>query len=84
MAVEVATPQVYIGDCIGDLNRRRGIIRGQQERSGVALLHASVPLAQMFGYVGSLRALSSGRAQFSMQFEQYAEVPAQIAAQLIG
>ncbi len=84
MAVEVDTPQVYIGDCIGDLNRRRGIIRGQQERSGVALLHASVPLAQMFGYIGSLRALSSGRAQFSMQFEQYAEVPAQIAAQLIG
>ena len=74
MAVEVVTPPEYLGDCIGDLQRRRGTIHGQQSRGGSAVLTAQVPLKEMFGYIGSLRALSSGRAQYSMQFDHYAPV----------
>jgi elongation factor G len=83
MAVEVTTPVAHIGDCIGDLNRRRGLIRAQETRGNVAMIEAHVPLKEMFGYIGQLRALSSGRAQFSMQFEHYAVAPANVVADIV-
>lgn len=76
MAVEVITPADYLGDAIGDLNRRRGLVRGQGQRGNAATVEAEVPLKEMFGYIGSLRALSSGRAQYSMQLDHYGVVPA--------
>ncbi|MBH1965851.1 MAG: elongation factor G [Comamonadaceae bacterium] len=76
MAVEVITPAEYLGDCIGDLNRRRGIVRGQGQRGNAATIEAQVPLKEMFGYIGNLRGLSSGRAQYSMQLDHYGVVPA--------
>src|SRR5450830_99216 len=75
MAVEVITPAEYLGDSIGDLNRRRGVVRGQGQRGNAATIEAQVPLKEMFGYIGSLRALSSGRAQYSMQLDHYGVVP---------
>ena len=82
MAVEVITPQDYLGDVIGDLNRRRGHVRGQDQRGNAAVVEAHVPLKEMFGYIGSLRALSSGRAQFSMQLHHHATAPAGAVEQL--
>ncbi|CAM3799007.1 elongation factor G [Roseateles saccharophilus] len=79
MAVEVITPADYLGDVIGDLLRRRGHVQGQDARGNAVVVTAHVPLAQMFGYIGQLRALSSGRAQFTMQLHHYAEVPARAA-----
>ncbi|MBV8619199.1 MAG: elongation factor G [Curvibacter sp.] len=76
MAVEVITPAEYLGDSIGDLHRRRGVVRGQGQRGNAATIEAQVPLKEMFGYIGSLRALSSGRAQYSMQLDHYGVVPA--------
>jgi elongation factor G len=75
MAVEVVTPQAYLGDCIGDLSRRRGEIRAQDNRGNTVTVEAHVPLKEMFGYIGTLRALSSGRAQYTMQFDHYAPAP---------
>ncbi|MBF9264396.1 elongation factor G [Paracidovorax cattleyae] len=75
MAVEVIIPAEYLGDGIGDLNRRRGIVRGQGQRGSAATIEAQVPLKEMFGYIGSLRALSSGRGQYSMQLDHYGVVP---------
>ena len=84
MAVEVVTPEASLGDCIGDLNRRRGLIRGQDSRGGNAVaLEAHVPLQEMFGYIGELRALSSGRAHYTMQFDHYAVAPAAVTARLV-
>ena len=83
MAVEVTTPAAHIGDCIGDLNRRRGLIRSQTARGNAAVIDAHVPLKEMFGYIGQLRALSSGRAQFSMQFAHYAVAPAAVVAAVL-
>lgn len=82
MAVEVITPADYLGDCIGDLHRRRGMVRGQTMRGNAAVVEAHVPLKEMFGYIGSLRALSSGRAQYSMQFDHYEVAPANETATL--
>lgn len=82
MAVEVVTPADHLGDAIGDLNRRRGSIHGQLSRGNAAVVEAQVPLSEMFGYIGTLRALSSGRAQYSMQFDHYAVTPPQVQAQL--
>lgn len=82
MAVEVVTPLEYLGDVIGDLNRRRGLVRAQHSRGSAAVLEAHVPLAGMFGYIGTLRALSSGRAQYSMHFDHLAEVPPQVRSLL--
>ena len=79
MAVEVTTPAEALGDVIGDLLRRRGQVLGQAARGLAIVVSAQVPLAQMFGYIGSLRALSSGRAQFTMQLSHHAEVPATLA-----
>jgi elongation factor G len=75
MAVEVLTPLAYVGDCIGDLTRRRGEIRAQHNRGNTVAIDAHVPLKEMFGYIGALRNVSSGRAQYSMQFDHYAPAP---------
>lgn len=83
MMVQVLTPPDYVGDSISDLNRRRGLIRGQEERFGNIEIKAQVPLSEMFGYIGRLRAISSGRAQFSMQFDHYAVVPANIEVSVL-
>jgi elongation factor G len=82
MAVEVITPAEYLGDCIGDLNRRRGHVRGQHPRGNAVAIEAHVPLKEMFGYIGSLRALSSGRASYSMQLDHYAVAPAGVVAEV--
>ena len=77
MAVEVTTPEDFMGDVIGDLNSRRGQIQAMEERSGARVVKALVPLSEMFGYVGDLRSKTQGRASYSMQFDSYAEVPAE-------
>ncbi|AEH11239.1 MULTISPECIES: elongation factor G [Protofrankia] len=84
MAVEVTTPEEYMGDVIGDLNSRRGQIQAMDERSGARIVKAIVPLSEMFGYVGDLRSKTSGRAVYSMQFDSYAEVPAGVAKEIIA
>jgi elongation factor G len=84
MAVEVTTPDDYLGDVIGDLNSRRGHIQAMEERSGARVVRALVPLAEMFGYVGDLRSKTSGRASYSMQFDSYAEVPGSLAKEIIA
>jgi elongation factor G len=84
MAVEVRTPEEYMGDVIGDLNSRRGQIQAMEERSGVRAVKALVPLSEMFGYVGDLRSRTQGRADYSMQFDSYAEVPPSIAKEIIA
>jgi elongation factor G len=83
MAVEVITPADHLGDCIGDLHRRRGMVCGQTVRGNAAVIEAHVPLKEMFGYIGNLRALSSGRAQYTMQFDHYAVAPASEMAMLV-
>ena len=83
MAVEITTPQDHLGDCIGDINRRRGVIRDQEPRGNGVVLQAEVPLAEMFGYIGDLRAMTSGRANFTMQFHHYDIVPDNIAAEIL-
>lgn len=84
MAVEVTTPEDYMGDVIGDLNSRRGQIQAMDERSGARVVKALVPLSEMFGYVGDLRSKTSGRASYSMQFDSYAEVPRNVAEEIIA
>jgi len=84
MAVEVVTPTEHVGECIGDLNRRRGEIRSQEARSNGSVINAYVPLKEMFGYIGTLRALSSGRAQFTMQFDHYAVAPRNVEAKVVN
>ena len=84
MAVEVVTPEENMGDVIGDLNSRRGIIQAMEERSGARVVRALVPLSEMFGYVGDLRSKTQGRASYSMQFDSYAEVPANVAKEIIA
>ncbi|WP_024326056.1 elongation factor G [Thioalkalivibrio sp. AKL19] len=79
MKVEVETPEEYMGDVMGDLNRRRGLVKGMEDVAGQKLLRAEVPLSEMFGYSTQLRSMSQGRATYSMEFEKYAEAPAQIA-----
>jgi len=84
MAVDVTTPDDYMGDVIGDLNSRRGQIQAMEERSGARVVKALVPLSEMFGYVGDLRSRTQGRADYSMQFDSYAEVPPGIAKEIIA
>ncbi|MBK0866351.1 MAG: elongation factor G [Saccharopolyspora sp.] len=84
MAVEVTTPEDYMGDVIGDLNSRRGQIQAMEERSGARVVKAQVPLSEMFGYVGDLRSRTQGRANYSMVFDSYAEVPANVAKEIIA
>jgi len=84
MHVEVTTPAEHLGDVIGDLHRRRGAIRSQEPRGTASVVQAHVPLKEMFGYIGHLRALTSGRAQYSMQFDHYAVAAAHVAAEAIA
>jgi elongation factor G len=84
MAVEVVTPEENMGDVIGDLNSRRGTIQAMDERSGARVVKALVPLSEMFGYVGDLRSRTQGRASYTMVFDTYAEVPANVAKEIIA
>ncbi|WP_433563382.1 elongation factor G [Nocardia sp. CA-151230] len=84
MAVEVITPEDYMGEVIGDLNSRRGQIQAMEERSGARVVKALVPLSEMFGYIGDLRSKTQGRANFSMVFHSYAEVPANVSKEIIA
>jgi elongation factor G len=79
MDVEVVTPEEYVGTIIGDLNSRRGQVKNQEMRGNATVIRADVPLANMFGYINTLRSSSQGRAAYTMQFAHYAEVPRQVA-----
>ena len=83
MAVEVRTPEEYMGEVIGDINSRRGMIHSMEDATGVKVIRATVPLSEMFGYVGDLRSKTQGRAVYSMQFDSYAEVPRNVAEEII-
>ena len=84
MKVEVVTPEENMGDVIGDLNRRRGVILGMEEgHAGLRIVNAECPLSEMFGYATQLRSMSQGRATYSMEFQKYMEVPANISAQIV-
>ena len=82
MKVEVVTPDDYAGGVIGDLNSRRGQVQGTEMRGNATVVNAMVPLANMFGYVNTLRSMSQGRAQYTMQFDHYAQVPSQVAQEI--
>ncbi len=82
MRVEVVTPEDYMGDVIGDLNSRRGQVNGMDSRGNARVVTAMVPLANMFGYVNTLRSMSQGRAQYSMHFDHYSEVPANVSEEI--
>ena len=84
MAVEVITPEDFMGEVIGDLNSRRGHIQAMDERAGARVVSALVPLSEMFGYVGDLRSKTQGRASYSMQFDSYAQVPQNVATEIIA
>jgi len=84
MGVEVVTPEDNMGDVIGDLNSRRGTIQAMEERGGARVVQALVPLSEMFGYVGDLRSKTQGRASYTMQFDSYAEVPQNVAKEIIA
>jgi elongation factor G len=83
-AVEVVTPEEFMGDVIGDLNRRRGHVQGMEPRGNAQVVSAYVPLAEMFGYATDLRSTTQGRATYTMQFDRYQEVPANIAEKVVG
>ena len=84
MKVEVVTPEEYMGDVIGDLNSRRGQVQGTEARGNATVVTSMVPLANMFGYINNLRSMSSGRAQFSMQFDHYDQVPKAVADEVVS
>ena len=84
MKVEVVTPEDYLGDIIGDINRRRGAVQGQHERGHNLAIEAIVPLSEMFGYIGQLRGMTSGRASYTMEFSHYDPVPRQVADEIIS
>jgi elongation factor G len=83
MKLEVVCPEENMGDIVGDLNRRRGMMKGMDDRAGGKVVKADVPLSEMFGYVTQLRTMSSGRATSSMEFSHYAEAPANVAKDVI-
>jgi elongation factor G len=83
MAVEVVTPEDFLGDVIGDLSRRRGKVQGQDQRGNALAVQAYVPLGEMFGYATELRSMTQGRATYTMQFERYEEVPSNIAEEIV-
>jgi elongation factor G len=82
MKVEVVTPEEYMGDIIGDLNSRRGNVSGMDQRGNARVINAMVPLANMFGYVNTLRSMSQGRAQFTMHFDHYEQVPSNVSDEI--
>jgi elongation factor G len=84
MKVEVVVPDDFMSNVVGDVNRRRGRISGMEARGGAQVVDAEVPLSEMFGYATDLRSQTQGRATFTMQFDNYAEVPAQIAETVIN
>jgi elongation factor G len=84
MKVEVVTPEEYMGDVMGDLNRRRGLVQGMDDLPSGKGVHAEVPLAEMFGYATDLRSMSQGRATYTMEFAKYAEAPANVAEAVIS
>ena len=84
MEVEVTTPEDYMGEVIGDLNSRRGQIESMSDRTGVKVVKALVPLSEMFGYVGDLRSKTQGRANYSMQFHSYQDVPNNISEEIVA
>jgi elongation factor G len=84
MKLEVVTPEENMGDIMGDLNRRRGQMEGVDEKGGSQVIKAKVPLSEMFGYVTSLRTISSGRASSSMEFSHYDQVPKNIAEDVLA
>ncbi len=84
MKVEVLTPEQYMGDIVGDLNRRRGQLEGMDSRAGSQVIKAKVPLGEMFGYITQLRTMSSGRASTTMEFSHYAETPRNIAEEVVA
>jgi elongation factor G len=83
MRVEIETPEDYMRDVIGDINKRRGQVQSMDDRAGVKLVVALVPLAEMFGYSTDLRSMSQGRATYSMIFDQYMEVPKNVADEIM-
>ena len=83
MDVEARTPEEYMGDVLGDLNSRRGMIKSMEDATGVKIVRALVPLSEMFGYVGDLRSKTQGRAVYTMQMDSYAEVPKNVADEII-
>ena len=83
MKVEIVTPEEYMGDVVGDMNRRRGMIQGMDDSPAGKTIHCEVPLAEMFGYATDLRSATQGRATYSMQFEKYSEAPANVAEAII-
>jgi elongation factor G len=83
MKMEVTTPEEYMGGIIGDLNRRRGLVKGQETKNAAVVIKADVPLSEMFGYVTHLRTISSGRASSAMEFSHYTPAPSNIAAKVI-
>jgi len=83
MKVEVITPEEFMGDVIGDLNGRRGIINKMDNQNDGAIVKANVPLSEMFGYSTDLRSLTQGRASYAMEFSEYLEVPAAKATEII-
>jgi elongation factor G len=82
MAVEVETPVDFVGNVIGDLSARRGVLQGQEDVAGAMVIKAEVPLAEMFGYSTTMRSLSQGRATYTMEFKKYQEAPASVIAAL--
>src|SRR3989338_10140588 len=84
MKVEVLTPEVSLGDVIGDLNSKRGKILEMTERGNLKIVDAEVPLAEMFGYAPQIRSMSQGQASYSMEFHHYEEVPRNVADKIIG
>ena len=83
MRVDIVTPEEYMGDVVGDVNRRRGVVHGMEDTPAGKQIHAEVPLAEMFGYATDLRSATQGRATYTMQFEKYAEAPASVAEEVI-
>ena len=84
MKVEVEMPDEYLGDVMGNINRRRGVLSGTELRNGTQVIHAEIPLSEMFGYATDLRGLTQGRGSFNMEFAKYAEVPRNVAEKIIG
>ncbi len=83
MKVDVFVPEDHVGDVIGDLNRRRGMIKAQEATTTGVRVKANVPLSEMFGYIGDLRTMTSGRGQFSMEFEHYMPCPKNVSEEVI-
>jgi elongation factor G len=83
MKVEVVTPEDYMGDVMGDLNRRRGIVQGMEDTPSGKIVNAHVPLSEMFGYATDLRSQTQGRATYTMEFDHYAEAPSSVADEVI-